>query len=80
MVRNNVTALARSAQTPSSEVTLVILVPIVFTIFQPPVCAPLLDGMIKDCADVIDIENRSSPLYLFLFFGFFVWKAEMKFG
>ncbi|MNT30261.1 hypothetical protein D3C72_1660470 [compost metagenome] len=36
----NVTAPADSAQTPSNGVTFVILVPIVFTIFQPPLIVP----------------------------------------
>ena len=39
-VRNNVIAPAVSAATPSSGVTLVILVPIVFTIFHPPLSVP----------------------------------------
>ena len=39
-VRNKVIAPAVSAATPSSGVTLVILVPIVFTIFQPPLMVP----------------------------------------
>ena len=37
---NKVNAPAVSAQTPSSGVTFVILVPIVFTIFQPPINVP----------------------------------------
>ena len=37
---NKVKAPAVSAQTPSKEDTLVILVPIVFTIFQPPINVP----------------------------------------
>src|ERR1700761_6568689 len=37
---NKVIAPAVSAQTPSNGVTLVILVPIVFTIFQPPLIVP----------------------------------------
>src|SRR5690606_10669290 len=36
----SVTAPDVSAATPSSEVTLVILDPMVFTIFQPPLIAP----------------------------------------
>ena len=39
-VRNKVMAPAVSAATPSSGVTLVIFVPIVFTIFQPPLNVP----------------------------------------
>jgi len=39
-VTNSVTAPAVSAATPSKGVTLVILVPIVFTIFQPPLIVP----------------------------------------
>src|SRR5690606_1466019 len=39
-VRNSVIAPADSALTPSSGVTLVIFVPIVFTIFQPPLIVP----------------------------------------
>lgn len=39
-VKNKVRAPADSALTPSNEVTLVILVPIVFTIFQPPLIVP----------------------------------------
>ena len=39
-VTNNVTAPAVSAATPSKGVTLVILVPIVFTIFHPPLIVP----------------------------------------
>lgn len=39
-VRNKVIAPAVSAATPSKGVTLVILVPIVFTIFQPPLMVP----------------------------------------
>ena len=37
---NKVTAPAVSAATPSSGVTLVILLPIVFTIFHPPIIVP----------------------------------------
>ena len=37
---NKVNAPAVSAQTPSSGVTFVIFVPIVFTIFQPPIKVP----------------------------------------
>ena len=37
---NKVMAPAVSAQTPSNGVTLVIFVPIVFTIFQPPLMVP----------------------------------------
>lgn len=37
---NNVIAPAVSALTPSSGVTFVILVPMVFTIFQPPLSVP----------------------------------------
>ena len=39
-VMNNVMAPAVSALTPSSGVTLVILVPMVFTILQPPLNVP----------------------------------------
>ena len=39
-VMNKVRAPEVSAQTPSSGFTLVILVPIVFTIFQPPLNVP----------------------------------------
>ena len=39
-VKNNVKAPAVSALTPSSGVILVILEPIVFTIFQPPDMVP----------------------------------------
>src|SRR5580658_5920680 len=39
-VRNKVNAPAVSALTPSSGVTLVILVPMVFTIFHPPLMVP----------------------------------------
>ena len=39
-VINNVSAPAVSAATPSNGVTFVILVPIVFTIFQPPLIVP----------------------------------------
>ena len=39
-VINNVMAPAVSAATPSKGVTFVILVPIVFTIFQPPLIVP----------------------------------------
>ena len=39
-VKNSVIAPAVSALTPSSGVTLVILVPMVFTIFQPPLMVP----------------------------------------
>ena len=39
-VRNRVIAPAVSAATPSKGVTLVIRVPIVFTIFQPPLMVP----------------------------------------
>ena len=39
-VMNKVTAPAVSALTPSKAFTLVILEPIVFTIFQPPLIVP----------------------------------------
>ena len=39
-VTNNVMAPAVSAATPSNGVTLVILVPMVFTIFHPPLIVP----------------------------------------
>src|ERR1044072_6713695 len=39
-VRNKVTAPAVSALTPSSGVTLVMRVPMVFTIFHPPLSVP----------------------------------------
>ena len=39
-VIKRVTAPADSALTPSNEVTFVILVPIVFTIFHPPLIVP----------------------------------------
>ena len=39
-VKNKVNAPAVSAATPSNGVTFVILVPIVFTIFQPPLIVP----------------------------------------
>lgn len=39
-VKNKVNAPAVSAATPSNGVTLVILVPIVFTIFHPPLMVP----------------------------------------
>ncbi|MNF89231.1 hypothetical protein D3C87_1734630 [compost metagenome] len=39
-VKYNVKAPAVSAATPSNEVTFVILEPIVFTIFQPPLKVP----------------------------------------
>ena len=39
-VKNRVMAPAVSALTPSSGVTFVILVPMVFTIFQPPLMVP----------------------------------------
>src|SRR3954471_19269037 len=39
-VRNKVIAPAVSAATPSSGVTFVMRVPIVFTIFQPPLMVP----------------------------------------
>ena len=41
-VKNKVVAPAVSAQTPSNGVTLVIFVPMVFTIFQPPLSVPKL--------------------------------------
>ena len=40
-VTNNVMAPAVSAATPSKGVTFVILVPMVFTIFQPPLIVPM---------------------------------------
>ena len=40
-VTNKVIAPAVSAATPSKGVTFVILVPIVFTIFQPPLIVPM---------------------------------------
>ena len=41
LTTNKVNAPAVSAQTPSKGVTLVILEPIVFTIFQPPNKVPI---------------------------------------
>ncbi len=40
-VKNKVKAPAVSAATPSNGVTLVIFVPIVFTIFHPPLIVPI---------------------------------------